>query len=115
VPRTPVAYRATVIVTAADGSEVGSRETGWTSELATDEFRALVPNKELLERIADRTGGELVDESALNRFVRGLPNRKVPVTEPWTVPLWHHWGVFFMFTVACLVGEWGLRRWKGLP
>jgi len=115
VPRTPGAYRATIIVTSADGSEVGRRETGWTSELATDEFRALVPNKELLERIAERTGGELVDESDLNAFARGLPNRKVPVTEPWTVPLWHHWGIFFMFTVSCLVGEWGVRRWKGLP
>ncbi len=114
VPRTPGAYRAQVKVIADDGSEVGQREIGWTSEPAGEEFQTLRPNRALLERIAAETGGEVIDAGGLNGFVRGLPNRKVPVTEAWIFPLWHHWGIF-VFAIGMLVGEWGLRRWKGLP
>ena len=108
------AYRAEVSVTGPDGSQVGDRQTGWTIEPDMDEFQQLAVNRDLLERIARETGGEVIEASSLDRFVAGLPNRKIPVTENWTYPLWHQWTVLF-FAVACLVGEWGLRRWKGLP
>ena len=113
-PRKSGAYRAEVIATAADGSEVGRREIGWATEPATMEFQHLAPNLELLEKLANESGGEVVELEGLTNFVASLPNRKVPVTEPWIYPLWHQWSVF-MFAVACLAGEWGLRRWKGLP
>ncbi len=114
VPRQAGAFRASVEVTAADGSEVGSRPTGWVAQPATDEFRRLVPDRGLLECIARETGGELVSADELDRFAEGLPNRKVPITEPWIYPLWHQPYVF-LFAVFCLCAEWGLRRWKGLP
>src|SRR5205085_1229584 len=44
-PRIGGAYRATVSVTAADGSEVGNRDTGWTVEPETEEFRTLTVNR----------------------------------------------------------------------
>jgi uncharacterized membrane protein len=113
-PRAAGAYRATVTVTAADGSEVGQRETGWSVEPETEEFRTLTVNRELLERIATATGGEVLSLDGLDSFVASLPNRKIPVTESWTYPLWHQWQVF-LIALACLVGEWGLRRWRGLP
>jgi uncharacterized membrane protein len=113
-PREAGAYRATIAVTAADGSEVGSRGTGWSVEPETEEFRTLTVNRPLLERIAKETGGEIVDAGGLDRFVAGLPNRKIPVVESWTYPLWHQWQMF-LAAIACFVGEWGLRRWKGLP
>jgi len=112
--REPGAYRATVIATAEDGSEIARRETGWVSEPATDELRRLVPNQELLERIARETGGEVVAADRLDRFVRDLPNRRIPITEPSIEPLWHQWTVFLL-AIGCLVGEWGIRRWKGMP
>jgi uncharacterized membrane protein len=112
--RTPGAYRATITVRGADGSEIGEREAGWSVEPAADEFRRLKPNRQLLKRIADETGGEVIDASGLDRFVAGLPNRKIPIVEAWTYPLWHQWSVF-LFAVACLASEWGLRRVKGLP
>ncbi|MEZ6112799.1 MAG: glutamine amidotransferase [Pirellulaceae bacterium] len=112
--RVPGPYRATVTAVAADGSEVGSREAGWTYEPATDEFRTLAPNRPLLERIARETGGEVIPLNRLSAFVNDLPNRKIPVEEAWTYPLWHTW-TLFAFAIGCLVGEWGLRRWKGLP
>lgn len=112
--RTPGAYRATVAAKAEDASDVGQREIGWTVEPAADELRSLKPNRELLERIAATTGGEMISADDLDGFVSSLPNRKIPVTEAWSYPLWHQWPVLF-FAVACLVGEWGLRRWKGMP
>jgi hypothetical protein len=113
-PRASGAYRATVTVTAADGSPVGSRETGWSVEPETEEFHTLAVNRELLERIASQSGGEVLTLDGLEAFVASLPNRKIPVTESWTYPLWHQWHVF-LIALACLIGEWGLRRWRGLP
>jgi uncharacterized membrane protein len=114
VPRATGAYRASVVVTAPDGSEVGRRETGWAVEPDTEEFRTLPANRALLARIAQETGGEVLEPGDLESFVADLPNRKIPITEAWTYPLWHQWSVF-AFALVCLVGEWGLRRWKGLP
>jgi uncharacterized membrane protein len=111
--RTPGAYRAAVEVTAPDGSEVGTRETGWVAEPLADEFERLVPDRDALAALADRTGGEVLQINQLDRFVRSLPNRRMPITEPSIRPLWHH-PLFFLLAVACLVGEWALRRLSGL-
>lgn len=107
-------HHAEVVVTAEDGSEIGRREAGWVSEPAMEEFQQLTPDRELLESLAKKTGGEVVELDQLDSFVNSLPNRKIPITEPWVYPLWHTWTVF-AFAVGCLVGEWGLRRWNGLP
>ncbi len=47
-----------------------------------------------METIAKRTGGEVVAMSDLNKFVRGLPDRRAPITETATAPLWHQPAVF---------------------
>jgi hypothetical protein len=52
--------------------------------------------------------------SALKDFARHLPERRAPVTEPWSEPLWQKPAVL-LFVFACFVAEWGVRRWKGLP
>jgi uncharacterized membrane protein len=114
VPRQPGAYRAQAIVKGADGSDVGEVHSGWTSEPAANEFRELRANRELLERIAERTGGEVVDADDIEGFVDSLSTRAAEITEPYVMPLWHRPGIF-LFAIACLVAEWGLRRWKGLP
>lgn len=113
-PRVPGAYRAKVTVTAPDGSQVGQREVGWTAEPQTEEFRTLAVNRPLLEQIAQQSGGEVIDVHRLDQFVSSLPNRKIPITETWTYPLWHQSSVFLV-AITCLIAEWGLRRWKGLP
>ncbi|MEC9002462.1 MAG: hypothetical protein VX644_03750 [Planctomycetota bacterium] len=114
VPRQSGAYRVVATVTAPDGSRLGTRESGWVSEPAADEFRELEPNRKTLDELAKRSGGEVLTPADLDRFVKTLPNRKVPVTEPWVYPLWHRtW--LFVFAMLCLCGEWGIRRWKGLP
>jgi hypothetical protein len=113
-PKTPGGYRATAVATAADGSEAGHRETGWAVEPDTEEFRCLHVNSPLLDQIAAETEGEVLKPADLEGFVADLPNRKAPITETWSYPLWHQWQVLTV-VLACLVGEWGLRRWKGLP
>ena len=113
-PRVAGAYRAQVTATAADGSSIADREVGWAVEPESDEFRHLSGNRALLDRITSDTGGEVIEGDELDEFVSSLPNRKIPVVENWTYPIWHQWNVLAL-AIACLVGEWGLRRWRGLP
>ncbi len=96
------------------GQFVGRAEAGWASDPAADEFRSLKPNRALLETIARRTGGEIVAMNDLRSFVRHLPERRAPITETATEPLWHHPAVF-LFVLGCFIADWGIRRWKGLP
>lgn len=113
VSRQTGAYRATVTAAAPDGSEIATREAGWTAQPAAEEFARLAPNRELIETIAARTGGEVVESHELASFVNGLSRRKAPITEPWIYPLWHH-PLYFLVALGCLAAEWGLRRWNGL-
>ncbi|TVP99273.1 MAG: hypothetical protein EA381_10285 [Planctomycetaceae bacterium] len=112
--REPGGYRVTARVVAEDASEVGEAQTGWTADPSAAEFRQLTVNRSGLERLADATGGELVDADRLDAFVASLPSRKVPVTQAWVYPIWHRPWVM-MLAILCLCGEWGIRRWKGLP
>jgi uncharacterized membrane protein len=114
VPRLTGGYQATVWATNSLGVEIGHATTGWSTDLAADEFRSLTPNTTLLADIARRTGGEMVPLANLDHFTRNLPRRHAPVMEAWTYPLWHT-PAMFGFALICLVAEWGLRRWKGMP
>jgi hypothetical protein len=114
VPRNTGGYRATTSVTNAVGVYAGQAEAGWSADLAAEEFSSLEPNTALLDAIAKRTGGEVISPAKLDAFARGLPSRTAPVMEAWTTPAWHT-PLLFGFALACLIGEWGLRRWKGMP
>jgi uncharacterized membrane protein len=114
VPRQSGGYHARAIVKSSDGADLGSGEAGWSSDLAADEFRSTTANVPLLQELARRTGGRIVTASELPAFARQLPNEAAPVMETWTHPAWHT-PVLFLFAIGCLLGEWGLRRWKGMP
>ena len=113
VPRMPGAYRVGAKAVGPDGSEVGAREAGWAAQPAADEFARLEPDRDFLAMIAAKTGGEVIDGGRLDAFVAGLSSRDVPISEPWTSPLWHH-PITFLIALACLTAEWGLRRINGL-
>ncbi len=113
VPRDTGGYLAEATVTNAVGAEVGRAEIGWATDLAAEEFRSLKPNRALLEEIARKTDGEVIAAAKLDDFARSLPHRQAPVTESWSLPLWHT-STVFLFALACFVAEWGLRRRKGL-
>jgi uncharacterized membrane protein len=112
IPRFTAGYKVTACVTNAEDVEVGRAETGWSTDLAAEEFRSLSPNLPLLESLARKTGGEMLRPDQLAEFVRRLPQRRAPVMETWTYPFWHT-PAMLGFALACLLGEWGLRRWKG--
>ncbi len=114
VVRDAGAYCVDALVTKSDGQVAGRAAAGWTSDPAAEEFRSLKPNRALLESLARRTGGEIVAMNDLKRFARGLPQRRAPITETATDPLWHN-PIVFLFVLICFVTDWGLRRWKGLP
>jgi hypothetical protein len=114
VARQAGAYSVEAQVTRSDGVIAGQAAAGWASDPAADEFRSLKPNRALLEDIARKTGGELIEMDELENFVRGLPKRQAPITETHASPLWHQPWVLLL-VLGCFVAEWGIRRWKGLP
>jgi uncharacterized membrane protein len=114
VPRGDGAYRAAAKVADGEGAAVGESATGWAAEPAAQEFRSLQPDRRLLEDLAQQTGGEVVELDDLDRLVRNLASRPVPLSEIVLTPLWHRPTVF-LFALGCLIAEWGLRRRRGLP
>ncbi len=113
IPRDSGGYRVDAAVVNESGAAGGGNATGWTSDLAAAEFRDLKPNRPLMEKLAQQTGGRVLSPDDLAAFARDLPSQHAPVTETWTRPLWHT-PLIFLLALACFVSEWGLRRWKGL-
>ena len=114
VPRGTGGFLAQTSVTNAAGVEIGKDQAGWTTDLAAEEFKSLQPNRALLEQLARRTGGRVLQADDLSGFVADLPAKPSPIMEAWTQPLWHT-PMVFAFALACFLAEWGLRRWRGMP
>jgi len=114
VPRASGAYRAAVNVVDGSGKELASNETGWTNDPSADEFRRLQPDRELLKKLAADTKGEAIEIKDLERFAGELAARPVPETVQSLFPL-RQFPWIFGLAICCLAGEWGLRRWRGLP
>lgn len=106
-------YRAEATVTDADGSAIDIAEEGWTPNLDAEEFKSLTPNKSMLENIAAQTGGQVYALDQLDDLVKKLPETEVPVTRTVTTSLWHTPWVFLL-ALGCFIGEWALRRQRGL-
>ena len=113
VPRQTGGYRATATVVDGAGQFLGTAMAGWASEPLADEFRSLQPNRALLEILARQTGGELVTPEKLATFVGSLKNRPAPVLDTVSKPIWDQ-PIVFLFSLACFLAEWGLRRMRGL-
>jgi hypothetical protein len=107
-------YKAKAIVSADDGSQIETRELGWVCDPDRDEFLFLTPNRELLEQIATRSGGKVLELADVDRLPEILETRPVPISQQRSLPWWHRWSVLAV-ALGLLVTEWGLRRWKGLP
>lgn len=110
----PGAYRAEVQATDGEGKSLGKKVVGWVHDPVAQEFRRVAPDREWLEALARQTGGEVVDADELDSFVGQLTRRPAPITETTTTPLWQH-PLVLALIMACLCGEWALRRWRGLP
>jgi hypothetical protein len=113
IPRETGGYRVEASVTDTAGAVIGETEGGWATNLALAEYHSLAPDRAAMEAIAKQTGGKVVEASELPALVKELPMMRMPVVEHWSKPLWHT-PFLFLFALACLVGEWGLRRSRGL-
>ena len=114
VARESGAYLATAEVLDRAGKLVGRAEAGWVHDPAADEFRSIAPNRPLLEELARRTGGAVLDHRELPQLAERLSRSPAPIMETWSRPLWHTpW--FFAAVLGCFLAEWAWRRWKGLP
>ena len=118
IPRYNGGYLAKVSVTDTQKTEIGNTQTGWATDLDAQEFRSIKVNRALLENIARETGGKIIKPDELDQFARSLPSRSAPITETWVRPLWDARWIslsIFMLILICLMGEWTLRRWRGMP
>ncbi len=113
IPRETGGYRVEATVTDAAGAVIGETEGGWATNLALAEYHSLAPDRAAMEALAKQTGGKVVEAAELPALVKELPSMRMPVVEHWSKPLWHT-PVVFLFALACLIGEWGLRRSRGL-
>lgn len=114
VPRAAGAYRAVANVVDGSGAELAKSETGWTNDPSADEFRRLEPDRELLRGLAKQTKGEAIELADLEKFAGTLAAKPMPETVQSLFPLRHLPWVFGL-AIVCLAGEWGLRRWRGMP
>ncbi|MDF1752370.1 MAG: hypothetical protein P1U89_06335 [Verrucomicrobiales bacterium] len=105
-------YRLKTTARDAEGKLIGELESGWAFNPAADEFRSLEPNRELLESIAEASGGEVLTLNQLDQLAARLKDLSVPVMDSRQRPFWHAPWVFFL-ALLCMIGEWGIRRWKG--
>lgn len=113
LPRDNGGYRVDATVTDESGAAAGTATAGWTTDLAAAEFQSLTPDRTLMETVARQTGGKVLSPEDVAAFTRDLPTQHAPVTETWTQPIWHT-PLVLALVVGCLIGEWGLRRWRGL-
>ena len=107
---------ATTIAARAEdtsGKEVGKATEGWATNGAANEFKRLEPNRDLLEKIAASTGGEVLESDKLDKFAARLPKMEAPETRTWSRSLWHT-PLVFLLVLACFAAEWILRRQSGM-
>lgn len=107
-------YRVEARALNTTGAEEGRAHAGWASDLDALEFAALMSNRPLLEALARQSGGKVLTPAELEGLTHRLPHTSAPVMELVSQPLWHTPWVF-LAALACLLGEWGLRRTSGLP
>lgn len=97
----------------SEGKELAVEETGWVHDPLSEELKTLGVDSHFLKSLAVATGGRVVPEEDLSQFVAELRQESMPVMQAWSMPLWDHPSVFAI-VLACLIGEWTLRRVNGL-
>ncbi len=111
-PRKAGAYRVKATAKDSTGKALGEKTTGWALNPLADELASLAPNRALMERMANDTGGKVIAVADVASLAEFLPKLEVPVIERKSVPLWHN-GWWLAAVVVLLAGEWALRRASG--
>lgn len=110
----PGYYRAaTTVEDAEKRTTLGTKVVGWPHDPLAMEFARLEPNRDLMKRIANETGGKMVALQDISQLPEMLKNIRVPVEVTLATPLWHTPWIFAAILLL-LLGEWALRRKGGL-
>jgi len=110
---TPGPYLAEATSRTAGIRHAQIARTGWVVNALQDEYLALKPDMDAMNRLATANGGRVLSPDGLDEFVRSLDDLPVPITETRSEPLWHSpW--WLAAALGCFIGEWALRRWKKL-
>jgi uncharacterized membrane protein len=110
----PGNYRATTTVEDAEKrTPLGTKAVGWTHDPLAVEFAKLEPNRDLMKRLAEDTGGKMIALEDIAKLPEMLKNIRVPVEVTLATPLWHTPWVFAAILLL-LLGEWALRRKGGM-
>ena len=110
----PGDYRASATVEDAEKrTALGTRATGWTHDPLAAEFAKLEPNRELMQRLAADTGGQMLSLKDIGSLPALLRNIRVPIEQTLATPLWHTPWVFAAILML-LLAEWMIRRKGGL-
>ncbi|KPK76367.1 MAG: hypothetical protein AMJ79_06875 [Phycisphaerae bacterium SM23_30] len=118
IPRRDDPYLARALVSRADGTQIGSAETGFATDLEAEEFSSIEINQPLLNTLAQKTGGRVITPDQLDQLARDLPRQETPLMEMQIKPLWDLpvlQPLLFVFLLICLLAEWTIRRRRGLP
>lgn len=107
------AWTAEAVVTDPADGEVTRLESGFAINAEAAEFRTVTNARAAMNAIAEATGGRVLTPDELS----GLPGllRQSPrmLTNSRSTPLWHH-AAWLAVAIGCFIGEWGIRRWRGL-
>lgn len=106
------AYRVKTTVQDSTGAVLGESTTGWALNPAAAEFASLTPNRPLLEKIAQWSGGRVLQPEELDAWAAELPQSAMPMMEIRSEPLWNQWWLLLL-VVALLGTEWWMRRRQG--
>jgi uncharacterized membrane protein len=110
----PGNYRASARVEDAEKrTALGTKAVGWTHDPLAVEFAKLEPNRDLMQRIASDTGGQMIALKDIAKLPEMLKNIRVPVEVTLATPLWHTPWIFIAILLL-LLGEWMLRRRGGM-
>ena len=92
---------------------MGKKVTGWVHDPVPGITADLRPATDWMERLAEGTGGKVLELADMARLPELLGKLNVPVMDKRVEPLWHG-GWVFLLVLGLLVGEWALRRKAGL-
>ncbi|MEZ0389899.1 MAG: hypothetical protein ACAI34_22665, partial [Verrucomicrobium sp.] len=106
------AYRVKATVQDGAGKTVGETTTGWALNPAAEEFASLTPNRPLLEKLAQWSGGKVLEVADLESWAAALPQATLPLMETRSEPLWNRWWILLLI-VGLLGTEWWMRRRQG--
>ena len=104
VPKEAGAWTVEAEVATGEGEKLAADKAGWIYEPQVEEFQRPGINDALLTKLAEQTGGEMVDAEDLDDFVSKLQSKPMPVVEAWTMPLWDQ-PLVFLIVLCSLVGE----------